>query len=188
VALEMEVEPGSNWPPLAQPDDDGYGIVPAPAQAPEALFTSLAAYWQHWKDHGAPPPDTPFGEGPETTGKGRQLAAHPQDRVQANGLLGHYRYWFDPRDPIYSFGLADKHFACSVVRHITHITSPDPDSGPYQDPERKNWGRELAPGIYPALDEHHVEQTCIVSSPDEPDGVWAIGDNNVVTAEIPADR
>jgi len=191
LAVENVVTFPSGQLHLDAPVADAGGYDAAPTASPAAsatLFRQLATYWQSWKNTGAAPSPSPFDSGAFTTGKGAELAAHPQDQLQDNGLFGHYDYAYDTGDAVYTFAVnGGWSVSCSAVRHTTLFTPRSGDLA-VQDPARHNWGPTLAPGSYDALTERHVEQSCIFVPTNGSALPFVAGDTNAVVSVTPSER
>ena len=144
-------------------DADGFARVPAPdrVDAP-ALLTRLAAQWQHQKDAGSAPSGSWF----DPT-SGSRFADALQDEVNPNGLVGHFSFRVDRRDPSYAYALdsgspdAGAALVCGTI-HIDTLWTAGPHGSPYQDAARGNWGPQVAPGAHRALVEHRIARPCLV--------------------------
>jgi hypothetical protein len=135
---------------------------PPPSSQPEtsSLEPALAAYWQHWWDEGAAPPDTPFIDN-GLSNRGADIAgAHEQDNQ-----LGQQETRVYTADPGI-FVVAASNGAvltCGVVRFASQYT-PAPGHGPFvQPPSRTTWGRDIPPGNYRAIDVSGLEEDCTLS-------------------------
>jgi hypothetical protein len=93
-------------PSLSQPDvaTDGYTREPTTAQRAHLSSVPglIAAYWTQAKDTGRSDGAMgPLEPGYWTDQKAVRLAAHRNGAVQSNGLIGKFRYWVDPKDPVF---------------------------------------------------------------------------------------
>ena len=152
--------------PVLTDGSQDLGRAPPPTQ-PEAtsLEPALAAYWQHWWDHGAAPADTPFIDNGLSTRGARIAAGHDQD--DQLGQDETKTYTADPKIFVVAARNGDA-LTCGVIRFASHYT-PAPGHGPLvQSPSRTNWGYSVPPGNYSAVDSSGLEQDCTLTGTSGP--------------------
>jgi hypothetical protein len=99
-----------------------------------------------------------------TTQKDDRLAEHRNGHVQANGLVGRYRFWTDSRDPVYMTRFArGETFAGGLIHRSVLETAPR-GGHLVQDVDRGAQGPQVAPGSYRSLAVDGVSQTCFVQA------------------------
>jgi hypothetical protein len=177
--------------------DDGLApeVTPVQMQNATALPAKLAAYWQSWKLHNAPPPRTSFLPGPFTTSFGALLGSEPDGPV-SGGLIQHVTYSSTPsRDGAFAFpvgfgeftsdptpggiGYAGKSgtLVCSAIRVAITFT-PQANGEPIvQGPTEIDFGPGLAPGLYSVVFDQSVHESCVLSDGDH---LSALGDDGDV--------
>src|SRR5262249_30247325 len=143
-------------------DRDDFNVLPRSPRFPATtLLAMLADQWQTQKLTGHGMPNTPFA-----SDEGSRFAAHRQDTIHDNGLRGHFLFEFQSEVPTYTFGLyGGGEVVCGTIGISVEWTR-GPDGYPAQDPDRENWGPDLAPGVYKSIDERRLTQPCIVLPPD----------------------
>jgi hypothetical protein len=175
-------------------DPDGYAaaVDPAVNAIAQEQPVALATYWQGWKNHGAAPtqPATTWRSGPMTDGYGRHIAGVGlQGEVnQQNGLVGHYRYQA-LAGAAYVFPIeADALFVCAPVQRQAQWTAADGSRSVVQNPNRSNWGADVAPGRYRSMLQDDIASPCIVtyvSGPLATDDVVGTYPDSAATVPIP---
>jgi hypothetical protein len=148
-------------------DSDGLVDPVGPAQVARtrAAAAQLAAVWQEAKETGQVPSSasafTVFGQ---TKDRIDHIASHRQNRVQSNGLLGHYRYYTRRSDPVVVVPYAAGYdLGCQPLRStITYWGQPG--QVVYQDPTLHNWGTRVPAGSYRSITRHEAWPTCFVLS------------------------
>jgi hypothetical protein len=176
-------------------DADGY-LVEVPAQLrsrARTLATHYARAWQRTKETGrvSGSGTAEFNVAGNIKTQFDRVSEFRQDRVQRNGLVGHFRYYVDAADPLVVVPDARGFvLACQPVRE-TLTYSDRPGRGVYQDPEQRNWGVLLRPGTYPAITMHEAWQTCFAFDDKPADKVdvtqQASGGGWPVPASAPGD-
>jgi hypothetical protein len=167
--IDFEALVGESGPTTSDPgavDTDGYSASPTASERGAALRLpfQLAAYWQMSKDNGKPTIDGSFGPGTWTDQKDVALAAHRNGHIQANGLIGRYRFWTDSRDPVYMTRLPrGETFACALI-HRSVVEKAPRGGFLVQDVNRTALGPQVTPGRYRSLDLEGVSQTCFVQA------------------------
>lgn len=169
--------PAGAAPQLVEPfvDKDGFDL-PAPAGVHKRalhLAADLAGLWQRAKNTGSIPASNEFQFTGQAGERIATIAAFRQDRVQANGLFGHYRFYVSKADPLVEVtGSYGSEIACQPIRETVQYTARGAAHQVYQDPAQRNWGQQLAPGYYRKVISRDVWQTCFyIAGPSEPVGV-----------------
>ena len=156
----VPVEQLSDW---SEPPTDAAGYASPPdasiRSVAEPMPQRLAEYYQAAKNTGRAPAN-PFKSNWWTTDLVTKIAAHRQDRAQANGLLAHFRFTVAPKDPLFLVLIGERDaMACGVVRVDVAYTG-NHGRFPHQTADRLNWGPALAPGDYRSVSTTGVSQTC----------------------------
>ena len=165
LSLATNFVPVQHLSAWSEPPTDaaGYASPPDPSIRSVAgpMPHRLAEYYQAAKNTGRMPAN-PFEASWWTTDVVAKIAAHRQDRSQANGLRGHFRYTVAPKDPLF-LALVGEHdaMACGVVR-VRVVYTGYHGRFPHQTADRLNWGLELAPGDYRSVTTMGVSQTCFI--------------------------
>jgi hypothetical protein len=185
---QIVFETGAEYPSspsLSQPDvaTDGYTREPTTAQRAHLASVPglIAAYWTQAKDTGRSDGAMgPLEPGYWTDQKAVRLAAHRNGAVQSNGLIGKFRYWVDPKDPVFVSRAKGEAFACALIHRRAAYTHHGL-MYPYQDSARDDWGPGVAPGRYREIDTAGVAETCYFE-PDQAHGldVDVIGGDELV--------
>ncbi len=142
-----------------------------------SVYPALATYWQHWKDYGNPPPDTPFGPGTYTSGEGQYLASPLQDQVDPiTGAMIHEILHADPSaDGRFEFAVRDGWaVTCSAIRGDVRVTPGHPRMALRQT-DSYNWGHGLPIGRYRAIRNTTIRQSCAIVEPTPSGGAGALG-------------
>lgn len=156
---------------LGSPDVDEDGFTRPVGRALRArartVADELAAAWQEAKETGdVQSAARRFHLVGQTAARFRNLASHPQDTPQRNGLLGHFTFRTAKADPLVvvpeSNGGA---LACKPV-HATIVYTGQPGQMARQDDLRLNWGPDVEPGLYRGMVTKQVWQTCFRFGPD----------------------
>lgn len=174
----MVVDNASVTPPAT--DADGYLRTEpaAPKVDPAAVHAQLADYWRTAKRTQAVPPPGVFRPGVWTTDFAKTLSEHGQGQIGSNGLIGWYAYQADPA-PDHRFVFAEGQgwrIVCSAVRVQKTFTGSGPGDGPFQDPNRQNWGASVPPGVHTAITTTQVSVPCIEIPPaGSAEGVRVLG-------------
>jgi hypothetical protein len=126
------------------------------------MARKLASFYQTAKNTGRVPRN-PFRPTDWTTEIPAQIAEHRQNTIQGNGLPGHFTYRVNPKDPLFQVLLSgDQDLACTVLR-VRSVYTGGPRGYPQQSLDRRNWGVELAPGVYKSITVSGVSQTCFLA-------------------------
>ncbi|MGN6872327.1 MAG: hypothetical protein ACTHMY_28390 [Solirubrobacteraceae bacterium] len=142
-----------------------------------SVYPALAAYWQHWKNDGAPPPATPFQQGTFTSGEGEYLASPLQDRVDpSTGARIHETFHAQPSaDGRFEFAVRDGwDVTCSAVRGDVLITPALPGATVRQT-NAYDWGYGLPIGSYQAIRNTTIRQSCAIVEPTASGGSGVLG-------------
>jgi hypothetical protein len=169
-------------PRLGAPVTDADGFdQPVPLTQHERArhaAADLASLWQRAKLSGQIPADNEFDLSGQTLHRLGEIAAHRQDEIQVNGLLGHYSFYTSPADRLVEvMDSAGFELACQPVRE-TVVYTPLHGSRIVQDRFRRNWGPEMAPGHYRRVISHDTWQTCFLV-PSAPSGRIAVINNDI---------
>jgi hypothetical protein len=142
-------------------DSAGYLVPTTAAEHARAVgvASQLAQAWRSAKNTGRTPNPSPFEMDGQTGQRMATLAARPQDTVQVNGLVGHYRFYVDPSDPLFEFADNGGDLACQPVRETVHYRAR-PGHSIVQGAARKQWGALVPPGHYTRLVSRDTWQTC----------------------------
>ncbi len=146
-------------------DATGY-TQPAPGQAGAArLIPLLAAYWQHWAEHGDPPSSPPsdtFGPGYWTDQRGRSIA---QVRNGTSGGPCGCRttttYAAVPSEGSWSFRIYDSGLLRCGSIAIQQTYEGNFWHRLYQNPARTHWDVRIPPGRYTAIRLHSLRASCV---------------------------
>jgi hypothetical protein len=142
-----------------------------------SVYPALAAYWQHWKDYGAPPPESLFQSGTYTSGEGMALATPLQDQVEpGTGARIHETFDAEPSaDGRFEFAVRDGWTViCSAVRGHVLITPALPGTTLRQT-NSYSWGYGLPIGSYRAIRNTTIRQSCAIVEPTRSGGAGALG-------------
>jgi hypothetical protein len=148
---------------------DSHGLVDPVGRAQvartRAAATRLSAVWQQAKVTGQVPASaSAFTLGEQTMDRIVHVAGHRQDRVQDNGLLGHFHYYARRSDPVVVVPYGPGHdLGCMPLRStITYWGRPG--QVVHQDPALRNWGTGVPAGDYRSITLHEAWPTCFVIS------------------------
>jgi hypothetical protein len=169
----------------ASPSADGFAASPTTPSwiAVASVPGLLASYWQHWKDTGTPPPQTPFLPGYWTSERGPLIARDRQNTFDnICHCLVRSDYRADPeRDGLYVFGVQrggrSTTLACSTVRIRESFTPARADETLVQDQARNQWEPWLAPGDYRHISVDSLRQSCVAIGQTRAEGLAVIGGN-----------
>jgi len=156
----VPVQQLSDW---SEPPTDAAGYASPPDVSIRSVAgpmpRRLAEYYQAAKDTGRVPAN-PFEASWWTTDLVAKIAAHRQDRGQANNLRGHFAFTVAPKDPLFLVLIGERDaMACGVV-HVRIVYTGYHGRFPHQTADRLNWGPALAPGDYRSVTTTGVSQTC----------------------------
>jgi hypothetical protein len=184
--IALQVFDGGYAPPahtVQQPNADGNGFdaaVPASFAAKAKKWpTLLAAYYQHIKQHGAPPAGSPFEPCAETTGTD---LANRRDGAVENGVAYHYRFLASSLGGPWVFNDTGHVEVCADIDELQVMTQTNPNlvfnqvgaNGP-------TWGAGLAPGQYTSLTRVWERAVCIAQHGNK---LAAWGDENPAGRQI----
>src|SRR5262249_3911341 len=102
-----------------------------------------------------------------TTDFATTLSKYGQGRVAQNGLVAYYAYHADStEDPVFTYpeGMGWQ-ISCSAVRVQKTYVGTTPGRGPFQDPDRTNWGPFVTPGVHTAIVLNDLRVPCIEIPP-----------------------
>jgi hypothetical protein len=148
-------------------------------------LSSLASYWQSYKDVGHAPADPKFVKGGDSSGYGEQLAEDLNGSTY-NGTRREYQFSVDQAAGEWSFTVVGGFaMVCGTVQDNYTIT---PLSGVLnQDSDETNYGVPLAPGGYLKITTLAEHESCVYAASD---GLAVLGyeeyDANVVGKLAPA--
>jgi hypothetical protein len=145
------------------------GFDPPPAYPPPSHpMTAIAAYWQHWVDHGTAPRNSPFMPSYWTTQFGAALASQHEGVLIDSGAARQYLHY--SANPAYgkwvfsTWGGAP--MVCGVVTlDQKFIAHPRQGGLLYQNSSRHNWGSFLRPGMYTSITDNRAHAVCMVVDP-----------------------
>lgn len=160
-----------------QVDSDGLVAQASRAQVARtrAAAARLAAVWQEAKQTGRVPASaSAFTLGGQTGDRIKMVAWHRQDRVQNNGLLGHYRYYTTRSDPVVVVPYGPGYeLGCQPLRStVTYRGAPG--QVVYQDPGQRNWGTRVPAGNYRSITLREAWPTCFVISRNGTEPVFVV--------------
>jgi hypothetical protein len=151
-------------PQLGTPINDSQGYdEPVPTwqrDRARQVAARFANVWQRAKDTGRIPRHTGF-ELDGANSRTAEIASHRQGRIQANGLIGHFRFSTSRREPLVDVTDSERTLACEPILETVHYTAP-PGRSILQDSARLNWGPRVPPGDYQHLTSTDVWQTCFL--------------------------
>ena len=161
--------PAGQQPSLGIPTTDDHGYVLPPTRQQHALAVhlaeQLAAAWQVTKEAGRVDDTGRFSLVGQPGYRFEQIAAHRQDAVQADGLLGHFTFSVSQDDPLVEFDDGGFDLACQAVREKV-VYSDASGALIRQDQARSAWGPDLAPGSYRTVTSRDAWQTCFLVNPN----------------------
>lgn len=138
---------------------------PVPPSRPDAtsLPAAMAAYWQHWWDDGTPPPDSPFVDNGLSERGSRIVTAHQSDAQYGQDQT---RAYTADAEVFVVAALNGNALVCGAVRHTEHLTPSAGHEPMVQSTGRTEFGPDLAPGNYRAVDLEGLEEDCIIVGTD----------------------
>ncbi|MGC8460769.1 MAG: hypothetical protein ACP5OR_02840 [Candidatus Dormibacteria bacterium] len=162
--FEFEDGTAAGFPQLSQ----GEFFNPAPTEQgsiPESDYeTSLATYWQTWKDTGAAPASSLYPVSGDAWSYGKYLGSAPEGFIY-QGSKNFFSFSAAPSLGLWRFtALGGYPMVCgSILDMSTNL--PASSSGVlYQDSSRENWGASLPPGTYTAIHTKTIHLVCIFST------------------------
>jgi hypothetical protein len=136
--------------------------APSAAVGRNPSIAETAAYLMHWLRAGRAP-----RSGVTWTGNahyaGHSWAKLGRGRVDPHTGVRRTHYRAVSDGPTYSFPIVGGTLTCGVMR-VADIASV-PSGLLLQSPDRHQWGRTIAPGVYPTLRQSTTLQTCVISRP-----------------------
>lgn len=167
-------------------DSSGFDATPIPESPdPGTLPSSLAAYWQHWKDTGTPPTDNVFTPGYWTDEQGQYLYSYKQTLLQ-RGQVESVTYSADAdADGVWTFALNEVangktttgwRLSCGTVHYQATVVPLAAGSALIQSADQSEWGTLLAPGPYSQITNVGLHQSCFLIEVGYP-GVGVVGGN-----------
>jgi hypothetical protein len=134
--------------------------APPTDRATKTELTALGTYLQAWRTTGAAPKAVAAWSGVAPL-VGADQAAHGQDRTDPRTHVRTHFVTPVPTGPVYAFSVSGGSIACGAM------LSTAEDTGTrgvlFQDEARRNWGAQLAPGLYPRLVEQFEDEVCVIN-------------------------
>ena len=154
-------------PAIASPavDPAGYDLAASPSELKAAAKwpSMLAAYYQHIKNAGVPPAQSPFLPGIQTTGT--DLALNREGSV-SDGILHRYEFVAAPSGGPWVFEENGSLMSCADINEYSTTTWARPNTVFQQiDGTKPNWGPDLNSGFYSKIVTTFERAVCVVHTP-----------------------
>ena len=132
-----------------------------PPEPPSRFLPLLAQYWQSWKDTGHAPAHTVFVPGGYTTVVGQGLATPRQGSMHL-GFRQTFRFSADPAAGQWEFSVAGSvPMVCGAIVDKVTSTAVNGKGLMQQNPDERNYGIPLAPGVYKQTTLYLDHETCV---------------------------
>jgi hypothetical protein len=136
--------------------------APSAAAGRNPAVAAAAAYLMHWLHFGSAPRSDVTWTGIAHYA-GQSWARLGRGLVDPHNGVRRAHYSAGSDAPAYTFPIAGGTLTCGVI-HAADIASA-PGGLLLQSADRHQWGRTIAPGVYPTLRETTTLQTCVISRP-----------------------